>query len=155
MNEFSKEYLESIGLMVVRFNLLEAILGSAITQAVHANTSLTDCLISGDSFSVLAAKLIKLLVYLYPDPKAIKESNKLYKDLDGINILRNNFIHTMTYINEKKEIVGTKALKRPNKKLEIGKELKLGMEQLTDLHNRINKAINDLLKLDFLITKLY
>ena len=144
MYDFPKESLEAIGQIMVNFNLLEVSLQSTIILCINADSGATSRLISNDSFSILLFKFEKMLTYLFPKNDILREGMSLIKELEKINLERNDIIHSFWYVDDNKDVVSIKSLRTPDKSGAIEKRVIRNVKKLNDFSEKIIRIIKKL-----------
>jgi hypothetical protein len=143
-----KEYLEVIGLISVKHGIVERNLMIAISQLIGIDSSITNRLISGESFDILLFKLKKVLFYKLDKKQLLdvhirNEWKYIYKRLDEINKTRNDILHSRWYI-EKEDIVMHKYISRIGNTPSISKEEIKNLKSLQDFADDISVALKEL-----------
>lgn len=115
MSNFAKDFLQTIGSIVVNSVILEGILMRAISKLMlsYTKSDLTMRLIAGDSFEVLLSKYKKLVTYFLDEKglykKELKEEIKnLCKELKEINKSRNIVVHSMWFLDGERTLTRAK-----------------------------------------------
>lgn len=144
MDELPKEYLELIGLIVIKHGIVERNLMFDISELMGIDASLTKRLISGESFDTLLSKFKKLLYYKLDKEKLLTESIKdefkaLSNRLEKMNGRRNDIIHSRWYV-EKERIIIHKYFQRIGNKTSISKEEEISISSLKDFIKEISET---------------
>jgi len=137
-DELSKEYLEEIGTITVRFVFLERALMDTISQLSGVDSQLINRLISTDSFEVLLSKFKKLLLFKFyeiglKDKSLFTELNSLIKTLNKANDKRNSIIHSFLFQNEDGSIARHKFKRSVNKHHAIDEFETINLKSLQEL----------------------
>ena len=142
--EIPKEFLEEIGLITVKFMILERRLIFAFCKLTQIDSELIVRFISTDSFDLLLTKFKNIVIYLLEsknvlDNKTKSEIDSIYKLLDTINKDRNKVIHSLWLVLEDNTIIRHKysrSIKRKN-----GYEVeKIDLTHLKELRKNIQQS---------------
>ena len=141
MDELPKEYLEAIGLIVIKHGIVDRNLMTAISQLVGIDSSISKRLISGESFDVLLSKYKKLLFYKLDNKKLLdksikKEYGDVSKLLEKINLRRNELMHSRWYI-ENGNLIVHKYLLRIGNNPSVSREEKITLQILNNFIKEI------------------
>lgn len=110
MLNFPKEFLQTIGSIVVNSAILEDILMTAISELMFSTDSRSITrLVATDSFDTLLSKYKKLVIYLLDskalyDKKLKQEIKNLCDGLYDINERRNLIIHSLWLVDKQGKI---------------------------------------------------
>jgi hypothetical protein len=151
MQNFSKEFLETVGSIAVNFTYLEYSLIKAISKLSEDNHSapyLMTLLLAPDSFGILLSKYRKVVIYLLSlknlyDTKMKSELNILNEELMSLSGRRTTVIHSFWTINDNGELTRAK-YKKDIKDEKILEDKNITLQSIYDLPDDIMKEVKKL-----------